>query len=226
MSPSLPPDPLAVLRSGRGLQDPPEVDDPIREQVLDAASAQFENMGIARSTMNDITRRAGLARMTLYRRFANKQELVEATLLREVARFLGDLQREIDAHETVEAKLTEGFAYTVESLRDHDLLNRLLETEPEATVPHFTVQGSPLVAAAADFLAAEISRTAPDSRSHSEHLVVAELTVRLVVSFVLTPSVNIDLDDPEVSRAFARDHLGPLLGAPTGTPGEPHPEQT
>ena len=162
--------------------------------------------------MNDITRRAGLARMTLYRRFANKQELVEATLLREVAWFLTDLQREIDAHDTVEDKLTEGFAFTVETLRDHDLLNRLLETEPESTVPHFTVQGAPLITAAAHFLADEVHRNAPDSRSYDELLVVAELTVRLVVSFVLTPSMTIDLDDPQVSRAFARNHLGPLLG--------------
>lgn len=205
-------DPLAMLRSGRSLPDGTAMDDPIREQILDAASAQFESVGIARSTMNDITRRAGLARMTLYRRFANKQELVEATLLREAAWFLADLQREIDAHATVEDKLTEGFAFTVETLRDHDLLNRLLETEPEATVPHFTVQGAPLITAAAHFLAAEISRTVPDSRPYEELLVGAELTVRLVISFVLTPSTAIDLDDPEVSRAFARTHLGPLLG--------------
>lgn len=220
MMPRLPPNPLALLRAGRGLPEPEDADDPIREQLLDAASAQFENIGIARSTMNDITRRAGLARMTLYRRFANKQELVEATLLREAAGFLADLQHEIDAHDTVEAKLTEGFVFTVETLREHELLNRLLETEPEATVPHFTVQGTPLIAAAAEFLASEISRTIPDSRSHEELLVVAELTVRLVVSFVLTPSTTIDLDDPDVSRAFARNHLGPLLDGPFRIPAD------
>ena len=42
---------------------------------------------------------------------------------------------------------------------------------------------------------------------------MAELTARLVVSFVLTPSTTIDLDDPAVARSFARNHLGPLLGA-------------
>ena len=35
-------DPLAMLRSGRGLPDAVEVDDPIREQLLDAAAAQQE----------------------------------------------------------------------------------------------------------------------------------------------------------------------------------------
>lgn len=214
MNPDIPPNPLDMLRSGRGLPSAVEVDDPIREQLLDAATAQFEIVGIARSTMNDVTRRAGLARMTLYRRFANKQELVEATLLRETADVLTGLQQVIDANDTIEAKLTEGFAYTVETLRDHGLLNRLLETEPEATVPHFTVQGAPLITAAAQFLAAEISRNLHDSRSHEELTVVSELTVRLVVSFVLTPTTTIDLDDPEVARTFAQKHLGPLLGGP------------
>lgn len=202
---------LAMLRSGRGTSGVAEPEDPIREQILDAATAQFESVGIARSTMNDITRRAGLARMTLYRRFSNKQELVEATLLREAGYFLSDLQREIDAHDTVEDKLTEGFTFTVDKLRDHDLLNRLLETEAEATVPYFTVQGAPLITAAAHFLAGEVSRSLPDSRSYDELLVVAEVTARLVISFVLSPSMVIDLDDPEVARAFARDQLGPLL---------------
>lgn len=205
-------DPLAMLRSGGGASGDTAPEDPVREQILDAATAQFESVGIARSTMNDITRRAGLARMTLYRRFANKQELVEATLLREAAYFLSDLQQEIDAHVTIEEKLTEGFTFTVEKLRDHDLLNRLLETEAEATVPYFTVQGAPLITAAAHFLASEVSRSLPDSRSYDELLVVAEVTVRLVISFVLSPSMVIDLDDPEVARAFARNQLGPLLG--------------
>lgn len=220
MSSTPSPDPLALLRSGLDPTGEADADDPIREQILDAATAQFQSVGIARSTMNDITRRAGLARMTLYRRFSNKQELVEATLLRETAWFLTDLQREIDAHETIEDKLTEGFAFTVETLRDHELLNRLLETEAESTVPHFTVQGAPLITAAAHFLAGEISRSVPDSRSHEELLVVAEVTVRLVISFVLTPSMVIDLDDPDVSRAFARNHLGPLLG-PNAFPETP-----
>lgn len=215
MRPTPPPNPLALLRTVRGLRPSAPADDPIRDKILDAATAQFEKIGIARATMNDVTRAAGLARMTLYRRFANKKELVEAALLREVASFLADLQQELHSHETLEDKLTEGFVFTVDTLRDHTLLNRLLETEPEETVPYFTVQATSLIATAAEVLAGEISQAVPDERSHEEILVVAELTVRLVISFVLTPSTTIDLDDPEVARAFARNHLGPLLDGPT-----------
>lgn len=212
-------DPLSLLGVGPPGDGTGEVDDPVREQILDAAAAQFSSVGIARSTMGDITRRAGLARMTLYRRFSTKQELVEAALMREASWFLADLQREIDTHDTVEDKLTEGFAFTVARLRNHGLLNRLLETEAESTVPYFTVQGGPLITAAAHFLAGVVSRSVNDSRSHEEVLVVSEVAVRLVISFILSPSMIINLDDPAVMREFARNQLGPLLGPsefPTG----------
>ena len=213
MSSTSSPDPLSLLGAGRPSSDGPGADDdPIREQILDAAAAQFASVGIARSTMGDITRRAGLARMTLYRRFANKQELVEAALMREASWFLADLEQEVDSHDSLEDKLTEGFAFTVTRLRDHGMLNRLLETEAEATVPYFTVQGAPLITAAAHFLAGVVSRSVHDSRSHEELLVVSEVTVRLVISFILSPSMIIDLDDPDTTRAFARNQLGPLLG--------------
>ena len=213
MSSTSSPDPLSLLGAGRPASDGPGADDdPIREQILDAAAAQFASVGIARSTMGDITRRAGLARMTLYRRFANKQELVEAALMREASWFLADLEQEVDSHDSLEDKLTEGFAFTVTRLRDHGMLNRLLETEAEATVPYFTVQGAPLITAAAHFLAGVVSRSVHDSRSHEELLVVSEVTVRLVISFILSPSMIIDLDDPDTTRAFARNQLGPLLG--------------
>ncbi|MFN3339123.1 MAG: TetR/AcrR family transcriptional regulator, partial [Dietzia sp.] len=116
----------------------------------------------------------------------------------------------------VETKLTEGFLYTVETLRGHSLLNRLLESEPEVSVPYLTVRGEPLVRSSAEFLASEMSTSLDDSRTHEELLVAAEVAVRLVISFVLTPSTTIDLDDPDVARDFARRHLGPHLRAGRG----------
>lgn len=219
MTSSPAPDPLSLFGAGLRAEADGDVDDPIREQILDAAAQQFASVGIARSTMGDITRRAGLARMTLYRRFSTKQDLVEAALMREASWFLSSLQQEIDSHETLEAKLTEGFAFTITRLRDHGLLNRLLETEAESTLPYFTVQGTPLITAAAHFLADVVSRNLGDSRSHEELLVVSEVVARLVISFVLSPSVIIDLDDPEVTRAFARHQIGPLLGPSEFPPG-------
>ena len=61
------------------------------ERILDAALGQFEDFGLRRSTMEDIARRCGLSRITIYRRFPRKENLVEAVVLRELRNFLGDL---------------------------------------------------------------------------------------------------------------------------------------
>ena len=204
-------DPLSLLGMGMPEDDADTADDPVREQILDAAIAQFSSVGIARSTMGDITRRAGLARMTLYRRFSTKQELVEAALMREAAWFLEELQREVDTHDALEVKLTEGFAFAISRLRDHGLLNRLLETEAESTVPHFTVQGAPLITAAAHFLADLVSRSVHDSRSHEEILVV-ESPEGEVVAACSVRIRSITADGPSLGEiavlAVDRHHRG------------------
>ncbi|MGE2728449.1 TetR family transcriptional regulator [Mycolicibacterium vaccae] len=184
------------------------------ERILDAALKQFELLGIRRSTVEDITRRSGLARVTLYRTFANKDAIVEAVLLRELERFLSDLAAEAGGYAEAEDKLVEGFVFTLTTLRNHALLQRLLATEPEAVLPFLTVEGDGVVRTASSFLAHQLAVALPDDpRTQLELLEVAEVTVRVIVSFLLTPSQNVALGDDDAARSFARRYLvPPLLG--------------
>jgi AcrR family transcriptional regulator len=184
------------------------------ERILDAALKQFELLGIRRSTVEDITRRSGLARVTLYRTFANKDAIVEAVLLRELERFLSDLAAEAGGYADAEDKLAEGFVFTLTTLRDHALLQRLLATEPETVLPFLTVEGDSVIQTASSFLAHQLAVALPDdSRTQIELLEVAEVTVRIIVSFLLTPSQNVALGDDDAARSFARRYLvPPLLG--------------
>jgi AcrR family transcriptional regulator len=49
--------------------------DPRREAILAAAYAQFTRYGYRRTSMEDIARELGLSRASLYREFANKEEI-------------------------------------------------------------------------------------------------------------------------------------------------------
>ncbi|WP_216912624.1 TetR/AcrR family transcriptional regulator [Nocardia noduli] len=187
------------------------------ERILDAALTQFETVGIKRTTVEDITRRARLARVTLYRHFPGKDDIVEAVILREMGRFLNALEAEMAGFSSTEDKLTEGFVFSVAFLRANVLLNRLLEIEPDSLLPYLTVDGGALVETGAAFLAVQLARDALEDRSGEELRVVAELAVRIMLSFLLTPSRGIAIDDPADARAFARRHLNPLLlGHPSG----------
>lgn len=75
----------ALLDRVRGTRE--DADDTVR-QILAAAVATFQSLGIRRTTMEDIARAAKLGRATVYRRFPQKGDLVRAALLHELRRFL------------------------------------------------------------------------------------------------------------------------------------------
>ncbi|WP_234713968.1 helix-turn-helix domain-containing protein, partial [Mycolicibacterium chlorophenolicum] len=64
-------------------------------QILDAAVVEFERHGFRRVALDDVARRAGVSRTTIYRRFANKDELVGAVIERENTRLFADIAAEL-----------------------------------------------------------------------------------------------------------------------------------
>jgi AcrR family transcriptional regulator len=57
-------------------------ENPTREKILLSALALFSERGINRTTMSDVAYAAGVTRVTVYRYFAEKKELVRAAYLR------------------------------------------------------------------------------------------------------------------------------------------------
>lgn len=192
--------------------------DPASEAIADAALRQFELFGISRSTMDDISRRAGVSRVTLYRRFPGKSALIDAVMLRELRRFLADLDAAVAPFDDVDERLVEGFIFVVTAMRGHRLLQRVLESEPETILPHLTTQGAPFIAVARQYLAARLLDIPGDDRAPEELAMVADVAVRLLLSYLLTPQTLVDLDDPDEARAFALRYLRPVL---VGAPREP-----
>ena len=197
---------LLAVTAGDG-----EPGDEIAGEVLDAALRQFELFGVAKSTVEDIARRARVARVTIYRRFPNKDALVEAVILRELVRYQADLARATADLAAPEDQLIEGFVFTVGAVRNHRLLQRMLETEPEELLPHLTTQGAPFIEIGRGFLAARMAAALEDGRTYEEMLVAADVVARLLVSFVITPGAPVDFDDPDTAREFARTYLVRIL---------------
>lgn len=200
---------LQVARGERS-SSPLDEDDAAAGQIADAALRQFELFGVARSTMEDVARRAKVSRVTVYRRFPGKDALIDAVAMRELRRFLERLDEAIADIQDPGDMIVEGFVFTLHAVRTHRLLQRLLESEPEAVLPHLTVEGAPFIAAARGFIVAR-SRQLDPERDPADANTVADIVVRLILSYLLTPQATVDLDDPAVARAYARRYLRPLL---------------
>jgi AcrR family transcriptional regulator len=184
--------------------------DATTERVLEAALEQFQDFGIRRTTVEDVARRAGVSRVTVYRRFASKERLVEAVIVREAQTFFAELEAAVAGLGSVEDRIVEAFAHTLDAAREQRLLNRLLRTEPETVLPHLTLRGSPVLEAGTAFLVKHM-RIARSGVPARETRTVAELVARLVLSFALTPSGAVPLAGRREARRFARRYIAPLM---------------
>lgn len=167
-------------------------------RILDAAWDCFVEAGIAATTMEQIARRAGMSRVWLYRHFPNRDAIVRALIAREVARFLDGMTAQLDPAAPGGQLVADAFVYAIGFLQGHELLNRLLGTEPEVLLPFITVQGGPVLAAATEMVAPLLARRL--GRDEADAVLVAEALVRLVASCVLTPRVVADLGDEAEAR--------------------------
>src|SRR5437016_3927875 len=99
----------------------PASDDALAERILDGALRQFELFGLKRSTVDDVAKRAGLGRMTVYRRFPRKDDLVEAVILREARRMAERVSAAAEGQPTVEERAVESFVTMVREVRGNPL---------------------------------------------------------------------------------------------------------
>ncbi len=179
------------------------------DRILDAAREVFETYGVRRANVDDIARRAGLSRSTLYRRYPSKEALLEAVLLRAYDEFLTELDR-VAADRSPQDAVVECFVHGLALSRQVPLLARLAETEPEsfAGIGHRS-QGTMLVASAGR-VAATLRRSGA-RMPEDELLVASELMLRIAATYLVDRRGHLDVDDEDAVRHYAKRYLAPLV---------------
>jgi AcrR family transcriptional regulator len=108
---------------------------------LDAARDAILAVGWSRTTLTDIARRAGVSRMTLYRRWPDTQTLLADLMTREWGRVVDRAGSSATDPATGPAadprrRITDGVVATVRGLRTNELLRRIIEVDPERLLPY------------------------------------------------------------------------------------------
>ena len=204
----------ALAAAAAGVTD----DDETSTRILDAAHGLFCHIGIQRSTMEDVARRAGVSRITVYRRFTTKAVLVDQVVRREVRRYFDQFLIDIEHAETAADRVVLGFVSSLRAFRRNPLIGRLMAADPNALVPSTIGDGGRTLATVRAFVAGQL-RSEQEAGNVSSDVnvdIVAELMVRVCSSFLVIPSHIVDLDDDEQLRDLARQFLVPML-EPTGT---------
>jgi AcrR family transcriptional regulator len=163
--------------------------------------------GIAKTTVDDIARAAGLSRATVYRTFPQgKEGILAAVVETEVARLFSSLAVAMGEATDLEDVLVAGMVETARRLRSHEALSYLLEHEPGAVLPFLTFSELDRVLLVAGDLAAPFFARwlEPEQASRA-----AEWAVRIVLAYCSDPSPYADLTRPADTRALVRAFVLP-----------------
>jgi AcrR family transcriptional regulator len=205
------PESLALL--ARALDpghEPPS--DALSERILDAALGLSAASGVQNLTMDAVARRARVGRMTVYRRFGDKQRLVEALAVREGRRCLAELDAAIGPDAPIEEQVAAGFVTSLRIAREHPLLGRLARFEPETVLAALTEDGGAVMRMGRTYIAARLRESQRAGVLGDVDVdEAAELLFRLAFSFVLIQESVLPLDDEERLRAVARRLVAPVL---------------
>ncbi|CAN3126980.1 TetR/AcrR family transcriptional regulator [Mycobacterium sp. smrl_JER01] len=180
--------------------------------ILDAAVVEFERHGFRRVALEDVAKRAGVSRTTIYRRFANKDELVGAVIERENVELFADIAAELNEAGPQSNYYVEAFTLSILKFRRHRVLHQMITEEPGLVLElagryHRAAIDRMAEALRVIFPPGFAERIGPDAVDE-----LADCILRYAAMVLLLPSAR-PLQTPDDIRAFARQHFLPSLPA-------------
>lgn len=193
--------------------------------ILEATLEQLALTGVRRTSADDIARRAGVNRATLYRRFGGREQLLGSAYLHEATKAIAELDQRVqpvprrgegtdfDPEDNVVAMFREALRLA----RDNPVLSRMLEVDREETLVALTVGAGPVLDFAAQVL---VDRTTAlhrwrGTKPPADPRALGYTLARLMQSFVLTTASGPALRTRRQQEEYARSVIVPMvLGRP------------
>jgi AcrR family transcriptional regulator len=125
----------------------------VRDRVLAAAYTCVSRFGMAKTTIEDVVRESGVSRATIYRHFpGGRDELLQATVAWEIARYFSELADAVRDAPDLAHLLEDGLVFARRSVQQHEVLQKMLVTEPERLLPLLTTESAKTLPFIAAFL--------------------------------------------------------------------------
>lgn len=175
-------------------------------RVLDAALRCVARVGLAKTTLDDVAREAGCARATVYRCFANKQQLQIALVAREALALRDAVAEAAAPCDALEDAITAAVVTSARFLTNHSALAFVCAHEPEVLLPYLAFEREDAVLREAALL------VAPAFGRFCEAPVperLGEWLARTTLSYLCNPSQSFDVTDPESVRVLVGEFIVP-----------------
>jgi AcrR family transcriptional regulator len=182
--------------------------DDARKRILDVAVRCLEERGAADTTLSDIAAEIGITRMTVYRYFANTEELFAEVAEIALGDWVARVRTVTQATEDPTEMLIEAIAYVIEELPGEVLLTLLLTSGRAERFSQRML--TPKVLARGRMILCD-SRVDWEALGYDESVLeeLVEFMLRIIQSMVVAPPEQ--PRSPTDLRRYLRRWIGPAL---------------
>ncbi|MFJ4515997.1 TetR/AcrR family transcriptional regulator [Streptomyces sp. NPDC088816] len=167
--------------------------DPVLDAVRDCVLA----VGVRRTTLTDVARRAGVSRMTLYRRWPDLRSLVGDLMTREWIAVAVGAMPERAPGTNAQTLIVDGLVAGVRAFRAHPLFRKIVDVDPELLLPYVLDRRGASQEALLSLLAGHLREGHADGSVRTGHTERQARSLLLVVqSFTLSLRTMTEEDDP------------------------------
>ncbi|OBK35302.1 TetR family transcriptional regulator [Mycobacterium sp. 1245111.1] len=193
---------MATPRAAAAVEDQDESDR--RDQILEAANQCFTQLGIQRTSVQDVARMANLSRGTVYRYFEDRNVLIEAAIEFGAQKFYQLVAEAMADKSTLAEKLGAMAETHARILLDHRTRNRLMADDAEL-MRHMISDGDTAVRRSTEFLVPYVreAQKRGEVGSNVDVTAASEWLARMIYSFsTVNEAQTFDMSKPQTVRKY------------------------
>lgn len=153
-------------------------------------------VGLRRTTLTDVARRAGVSRMTMYRRWPDMATLMADLMTREWSALALAAETEAEGGSARE-RIVDGLVRGARALRRHAMFRRVVELDPEVLIPYLVDRRGGVQDTILDHLVASIRAGDSDgSLRRQDPVLLARAAILAVHGFVVSAATMLGAAGP------------------------------
>lgn len=175
-----------------------------RDQILEAANECFTQLGIQRTSVQDVARMANVSRGTVYRYFEDRSVLIQAAIEFGAQRFYQEVAKAMAKKRTLAEQLGAMAEVHAIILLDHRTRNRLMADDSEL-MRHMVSDGDSAVRRTTAFLVpyVEDAQKRGEVGAGIDVRAASEWLARIIYSFsTVNQAQTFDMSKPETVRRY------------------------
>jgi AcrR family transcriptional regulator len=187
--------------------------DDTRQRIIEATYACVARRGLAKTTVEDAAKEAEVSRATVYRAFpGGREELINAVVSWAMLDFFARLYEHVQGADSLEQVMEQGIMFAHRAILGHDVLQRVMQTEPDKLLPALTFESIRIREGIATFLVPYLAQRGVAPGVDLDE--AADFLARMILSHMSAPG-RWDLDDPEqVARLVESELLAGVVARP------------